>query len=65
MSADNFIRIFQDEDGKFRGYMGSPSNEMPDEQLRKRRPVFVANSREQACEFAEDEAVLEYGYHFA
>ncbi len=63
MSADNYLAIFHDPDGKYRAYMGFASDDRPDEELRKGRMTFCAETLEKAIEFAQEE-FLEHGYHF-
>ena len=65
MSADNYIVIWKREDGKFCGKMGFASDEIPDEILiADGSPLFECDTIDQAYNKAEEEAVLEYGYHF-
>ncbi len=62
MSANNTLRIFKEEDGKFRAYdecieVGSTCG----------RSVFVAETVEEAVKKAQDymcEEVVEFGYRF-
>ncbi len=64
MSADNYLRIFLCDDGKYRGYMGCASNDETDDELRRKKPMFVADSKDQARDMA-DMDYYEYGYSFA
>ena len=58
MSADNYLVIIKELDGKFRAYMQFASDET--EQFE--RVAFVANTLEEAIKLAQEEEVLEYGY---
>jgi hypothetical protein len=63
VSADNYIVIFHDPDGKFRGYMGFMSDIVPDEALRDHQPRFEVDTRE-AAEDESDRQQCEYGFYF-
>jgi len=64
MSTDNEIVIFQDEDGKFRGYHNFISAELTDDEIvDKEEPLFVVRTADEAVDRAAEECT-EYGTRF-
>lgn len=64
MSADNYMVIFKDPDGKYRGYICSASIEYQNyEEMREGKPDFEVNTIEEAIQKAQEE-YTEYGYEF-
>ncbi len=64
MSADNYIVIYYEPDGKYRGYMGFASQDYGPGEMQSKPPLWEASTMHEACEKADGEVVLEYGYHF-
>src|SRR3990167_3456388 len=60
MSANNFIKLFKEEDGKYRGYMGFAS----EDDFEKGNPLFEVDDPA-AAEILAGNEYTEYGWHWA
>lgn len=63
MSADNIIAIFDDDDGKYRGYDRSMSQIDDYDKKNRGYLLFTAETMEEAVKKAQGE-YAEYGFYF-